>query len=225
MKRSPKRRWTRANYVVMLAFLLAAGLGAWGAVRDRSSVPPTETTTYTLPANIPQDAAVNVPVTDVLRTPETTEPEPQTEPQTEPESHFALPLGSFIAKDYSGDNVVYSNTMRDWRVHTGIDFGDNRGQSVLAISDGTVTDVREDALWGVVLTIDHGDGIVAKYCGLEKGTTPQPDDTVERGVVIGKLGEIPIESKDGPHLHLEVTRDGKLIDPWKLLRDAGDTAS
>ncbi len=218
MKQSPKRRWTRANYVVMLAFLLAAGLGAWGAVRDRSSVPPTETTTYTLPANIPQDAAVNAPVTDVPRMPETTEPETETEPQTEPEPHFALPLGSFIAKDYSGDNVVYSNTMRDWRVHTGIDFGDNRGQSVLAIADGTVTDVREDVLWGVVLTIDHGDGVVARYCGLEKGSTPEVDAQVEQGVVIGKLGEIPVESKDGPHLHLEIRKNGTRIDPWKLLQ-------
>ena len=222
MKQRKSPRWTAANYAVMLAFLLAAGLGAWGAVRDRNAVPPTETTTYTLPDNIPRDAAVNMPVADVPYT-ETTETESISEPETEAETQpqYALPLGSFIAKDYSGDNVVYSNTMRDWRVHTGIDFGDNRGQSVLSIADGTVTDVREDVLWGIVVTIDHGEGIVAKYCGLEKGTTPQPGDTVERGVVIGKLGEIPIEGRDGPHLHLEVLRDGKHIDPWKLLRDSG----
>lgn len=223
MQHTKHKRWTAANYAVMIAFLLAAGLGAWGAVRDRSRLPLAETTTYTLPDNIPQDAAVNRPVSDVPYT-EDAAAEPETEPEstTEPQTQYALPLGSFIAKDYSGDNVVYSNTMRDWRVHTGIDFGDNRGQSVLSIADGTVTDVREDAMWGVVLTIDHGDGIVAKYCGLEKDTTPQPEDTVERGVVIGKLGEIPIESKDGPHLHLEVTRDGRRIDPWKLLRDTAE---
>ena len=223
MKQPNKRRLTAANYTVMLAFLLAAGLGAWGAVRDRNRVALPETTTYTLPANIPQDTAVNAPANDV---PYPTEEAGativyETETETEPAApQYTLPLGSFIAKDYSGDNVVYSNTMRDWRVHTGIDFGDNRGQSVLSIADGVVTDVREDILWGVVLTIDHGDGIVAKYCGLEKESTPQPGDSVERGVVIGKLGEIPIESKDGPHLHFEITRDGKPADPWQLFRDA-----
>ena len=222
MKQTKIKRWTAANYAVMLSFLLAAGLGAWGAVRDRNVVPPTETTTYTLPANIPRDTAVNVPVPDVPYTEvEASETETASEPETKAQPRYALPLGSFIAKDYSGDNVVYSNTMRDWRAHTGIDFGDNRGQSVLSIADGAVTDVRDDVLWGTVVTIDHGDGIIAKYCGLEKGTTPQPNDTVERGVVIGKLGEIPIESRDGPHLHLEVLRDGRHIDPWKLLRDNG----
>lgn len=219
MTKRPKRRYTAANYAVMLAFLLAAGLGAWGAVRDRQTLPPSDTTTYSIPVNIPPNAEAAVPVSDV---PYPTLTEPETEIETQAEApRFTLPLGSFISKDYSGDNVVYSNTMRDWRVHTGIDFGDNRGQSVLSIADGTVTDVREDALWGTVLTIDHGDGLIARYCGLEKGSTPQPDDVVERGVVIGKLGEIPIESQDGPHLHLELSREGKPIDPWTLLRDAG----
>ena len=219
MKRQPKQRYTKANYAVMLAFLLAAGLGAWGAVNDRHSL-PQETTTYTLPDNIVQDAPLHSPVTDVMRdeTITTGITELATEPETEPAPYFTMPLGNFIVKDYSADNVVYSNTMRDWRVHSGVDFGDNRGQSVLAIADGTVTDVREDALWGVVLTVDHGDGVVARYCGLEKETTPQAGDEVERGVVIGKLGEIPIESKDGPHLHLEITQNGRAVDPLRLLR-------
>ena len=103
-------------------------------------------------------------------------------------------------------------------MHTGVDFGDSRGQSVLAIADGTVTDVQEDVLWGVVLTIDHGDGVVARYCGLEKGSTPEVETQVEQGVVIGKLGEIPVESKDGPHLHLEIRKNGERVDPWKLLQ-------
>jgi murein DD-endopeptidase MepM/ murein hydrolase activator NlpD len=206
-----------ATYGVMILCLLAAAVGAWGAARKDARLDKSAAqSSYAEPTNLPTEyAQADVPVTGVPYT------EPETQPETEaaqPQTKYVLPMGSFITKDYSGDAVVYSNTMQDWRVHTGVDFGDNRGQSVLAIADGTVTDVREDVLWGVVLTIDHGDGIVARYCGLEKGSTPEVDAEVEQGVVIGKLGEIPVESKDGPHLHLEIRKNGVRIDPWKLLQ-------
>lgn len=206
-----------ATYGVMILCLLAAAVGAWGAAHKDAQIERSiSQSSYAQPSNLPTDyAQAEAPVTGVPYT----EPQTQTEPVTEETPpQYVLPMGSFITKDYSGDAVVYSNTMQDWRVHTGVDFGDNRGQSVLAIADGTVTDVREDALWGVVLTVDHGGGIIARYCGLEKGSTPEVDTEVEQGVVIGRLGEIPVESKDGPHLHLEIRRNGVRIDPWKLLQ-------
>ena len=205
-----------ATYGVMILCLLAAAVGAWGAARKDAQIEKlAPESSYAAPSNLPTEyAPADVPVTGVPYT----EPETESETVTESQPQYLLPMGSFIVKDYSGDAVVYSNTMQDWRVHTGVDFGDSRGQSVLAIADGTVTDVQEDVLWGVVLTIDHGDGIVARYCGLEKGSTPEVDAEVEQGVVIGKLGEIPVESKDGPHLHLEIRKNGVRIDPWKLLQ-------
>ncbi|MBQ7541948.1 MAG: M23 family metallopeptidase [Clostridia bacterium] len=212
-----KKRKSAATYGVMILCLLAAAVGAWGTARKDEQIDRLPDQSGTQAAQTTQYAPANIPVTGVPYS----EPEAETtELETEPPAAYMLPLGDFIVKDYSADAVVYSNTMRDWRVHTGVDFGDNRGQSVLAIADGVVTDVREDTLWGVVLTIDHGSGVTAKYCGLEKGSTPEPDTQVEKGVVIGKLGEIPIESKDGPHLHLEITQDGRSVDPWKLLRQS-----
>ncbi|MBQ7545917.1 MAG: M23 family metallopeptidase [Clostridia bacterium] len=213
----PKRVHSSATYAVMILCLLAAAVGAWGTAKRDAQLNRMEDVTFdTSTRALTQYTPVDVPVTGVPYTETLTE---KTESLTEPVVTYQLPMGDFISKDYSGDAVVYSNTMRDWRIHTGVDFGDNRGQSVLAIADGTVTDVREDALWGVVVTIDHGNGVVAKYCGLEKDSTPEADAEVEKGVVIGKLGEIPIESKDGAHLHLEITQNGKRIDPWKLLRN------
>ena len=213
----PKRVHSSATYAVMILCLLAAAVGAWGTAKRDAQLNRMEDVTFeTSTRALTQYTPVDVPVTGIPYTEPLTE---ETEPLTQPVVTYQLPMGEFITKDYSGDAVVYSNTMRDWRIHTGVDFGDNRGQSVLAIADGTVTDVREDALWGVVLTIDHGNGVVAKYCGLEKDSTPEADTQVEKGVVIGKLGEIPIESKDGAHLHLEITQNGKRIDPWKLLRN------
>ena len=215
-----KTRQSASMYGVMILCLLAAAVGAWGAARKDAQINRmAEQSSYTVAQNLPTDyTPADVPVTGVPYSEPETEPEWSTEQQTEPVQTYQLPMGDYITKDYSADAVVYSNTMRDWRVHTGIDFGDSRGQSVLAIADGTVTDVREDVLWGVTLTIDHENGVVAKYCGLEKDSVPEPGTQVEKGVVIGKLGEIPIESKDGPHLHLEISVNGNRVDPWKLLR-------
>ena len=210
------RKQSAATYGVMILCLLAAAVGAWGAARKDAQIDKlAPESSVAAPSNLPTEVApADVPVTGVPYT------EPETETTTQAAApRYLLPMGSFITKDYSGNAVVYSNTMQDWRVHTGVDFGDNRGQAVLAIADGVVTDVREDVLWGVVLTIDHGDGVVARYCGLEKDSTPEVDAEVEQGVVIGRLGEIPVESKDGPHLHLEIRKNGERIDPWKLLQE------
>ena len=218
MKAKKQGRQSAATYAVMTVCLLAAALGAWGASRngrDTGNLTETVSISYAPSVNLPtENVEADIPVTGVPYS----EPETVTEDVTEIEKEYVLPLGSFITKDYSAGTVVYSNTMRDWRVHNGIDFGDNRGQSVLAIADGTVQEVREDVLWGTVLTIEHPNGLTAKYCGLEKGSTPPVGETVEKGVIVGKLGEIPVESKDGPHLHLEITVNGTLTDPLRILK-------
>lgn len=215
------RKATFGVYAVMTVCCLAAGIGAWGAANGnmkngKIDVPDAS---YTMPSNIPaENTPVNNTVTGVPYTEKAIEETQTTEEPTQEEKRtYVMPMGNYITKDYSGGAVVYSNTMRDWRVHDGIDLGDNRGQSVLAISDGKVTDVHEDVLWGTVLEISHGDGVVSRYCGLEKDTTPEVGTEVEAGVVIGKLGEIPIESKDGPHLHLEILVNGEWKDPLKWM--------
>lgn len=217
MEKKPSRQ-SAATYAVMIVCLLAAGLGAYGASKNpKDGRTTTESTSYTQPTNIPsQNVAANVPVSDVPYSETQIETEMQTE--TEAQKQYVLPMGNFITKDYSDGAVVYSNTMQDWRVHNGIDFGDNRGQSVLAAADGKVQSVTTDTLWGTVVTVDHGNGVVAKYCGLEKDSTPEVGAEVEKGVVLGKLGEIPVESKDGPHLHLEITVNGSRVDPLKFLQ-------
>jgi len=179
------------------------------------------------------DEIVNAPVTNVpdtreqdlpLDNPDENPDDPDEEPATEVNAaakpytgEFAMPLGTSIIKDFSGGEMVRSKTMGDWRVHNGIDFGDNRGQPVVAIQNGTVTSVYTDALWGTVVVIDHGHGLLAKYCGLTEESVPAAGARVEQHEIIGQLGEIPAEKDDGPHLHLEITVDGKTVDPLKAM--------
>ena len=222
MKKTGKSRLT---YAVLTCCMIAVSVGAWGAANGtRSKVTPKSTEPEQSVFNIPsEDVEVDVPLTDV---PDTREYETEmTETTVTDESdntpytgNFALPTASqFITKDYSGGAMVYSNTMQDWRIHNGIDFGESRGQPVMAIHDGVVTNVKTDALWGTSVTIDHGNGIVARYCGLSPANVPEEGCHVEKYAVIGTIDTIPIESKDGPHLHFEITVDGKTADPLKVI--------
>lgn len=133
---------------------------------------------------------------------------------------FALPLGTEILKDYSDGEMVSSKTMGDWRVHNGIDFTGIDSAEIFAIQAGTVTKVYDDPMWGIVVEIDLGNTMTAKYCGLKSGTTVKKGDTVKKGEVIGQLGTIPIEQADEPHLHIEITVNGVIVDPLAAMNRA-----
>lgn len=138
------------------------------------------------------------------------------------ESYYMFPLGSGISKDYSNGELIYSKTMTDWRVHNGIDFNGAEGDSIKAINDGIINKVYEDPMWGTVVEINHGGGMTGKYCGLASNPPVKANDEIKMGQVVGMLGEIPIESEDGAHLHLEIYVDEKIADPLAAMSKGED---
>lgn len=129
---------------------------------------------------------------------------------------YVLPMGNLVQQAYSGTAPAYSVTMGDWRVHEGVDFSGETGQTVKALADGTVTSVTaSDPLWGGVIEIDHGVGVVSLYCGVTPSV--KQGDTVKVGDTIGTLAEIPCEIAQSPHLHLELTIDGAAVDPVEAI--------
>lgn len=129
---------------------------------------------------------------------------------------YIYPVSSDILKDYY-DTPVYDETMEDWRVHKGIDFLCEKGTSVCAVGAGRVINVSADASYGYCVEIDHGD-FVAKYCGLEQGTTVKIDDEVKQNDVVGLTGEIYCEAAQQAHFHFETTKDGVKTDPLDMLK-------
>lgn len=123
-----------------------------------------------------------------------------------------------VLREFSGDQLVKDETMGDWRVHNGVDIACDDGGKVCAIGDGTVTDFFFDDLTGYCLTIDHGNGLTSTLRGLMKNATVKKGDQVKMGAVVGGAGgTMAVESKMAPHIHLEVARDGQLIDPLSIL--------
>lgn len=134
------------------------------------------------------------------------------------EGEYGLPLGTKISKDYSPDVPAYSATMGDWRSHAGVDFSGAEGSQIKAVSAGTVTGIYEDVLYGQIVEIDHGNGVTAKYCGIEpESLEVETGMNVETGTLLGYLGTVPCERSEVSHLHFETSVNGVTEDPVAVL--------
>lgn len=185
----------------------------WMSNKDNNAVPEnTDTTTVTEITT--EDVRVNTPVTNV---PDNRNDSVTTTTEAPKKVYYAFPLGNKITREYSKGEIVKNKTTDDWRTHNGVDISGAKGEEVKAVCDGVVTQLEHSEVWGTVVTVDHSNGIIAKYCGLEKGSTVQPGDEIKAESKIGVLGEIPIERADGTHLHLEMYKDGVTVSPSSYL--------
>lgn len=135
---------------------------------------------------------------------------------------FSSPLSFSIGKDYSMGIPVFSETMNDYRTHNGVDFKGVKGENVKTVAEGTVVSVDKDAVWGNSVTIDHGNGITSTVSGLADEALITVGASVYSGTVIGVVGEIPVESGEDSHIHLEIRENGILRDPLEVLGLAGE---
>ncbi|CAN7309090.1 M23/M56 family metallopeptidase [Pseudoduganella sp. LjRoot289] len=109
--------------------------------------------------------------------------------------------------------------------HAGIDFAAKRGTPVLAPAAGTV--LQSTALYdgqpkyGQVIVIDHGNGLRSMVAHLDRRSV-RAGDSVAAGQEIGLSGASGRVT--GPHLHLEVLRDGEHVDPARLIAKLDDKA-
>lgn len=129
---------------------------------------------------------------------------------------FSLPLTGEIIKRYSLTTPQYDNTMKDYRVHKGLDIKGEEGEKVLSCGDGKVSKVYVDRSYGYVIEVDYG-SFTGRYCGISQGDAVGIGDKVKKGSVIGSLTFIPCETEDGVHLHFEAVKDGSLVDPEEVL--------
>jgi murein DD-endopeptidase MepM/ murein hydrolase activator NlpD len=120
--------------------------------------------------------------------------------------------GNVLAQ-FSGGELIKSETTGAWQTHNGTDFKAEVGAEVYAVSSGEITSVDDDPLWGVTAVLDHHNGFITKYCGLGSDLSVQPGDVVASGDLIGVVGNTAdIESAAEPHLHVELTHNGKFVD-------------
>ena len=223
-----KFKWiqTKAFYAVMLSLIIAIiGVASviYNVAKVRNLLPSAEedesSTFYTIPSSSETNTQpqANANITNIPDERDETTLNDLNRPYS---GYYLLPLNSKVVKDYSDGEMIFSETMNDWRAHNGIDIKGNIGDNAIAIQDGKILEVTNDEIWGDVIVIQHGNGLKARYCGVKASV--KADEKIEQGQVIGTVVAIPIEENEGVHIHLETEVDGKTVDPIKALNLLGD---
>jgi len=99
--------------------------------------------------------------------------------------------------------------------HQGLDFAGMPGTRVLAVADGIVSHAGIDGGYGRLIEITHGNGYVTRYAHNAK-LLVEPGQTVKRGDPIALMGSTGRST--GTHLHFEVLRDGRPVNPMSFVR-------
>ena len=126
-----------------------------------------------------------------------------------------VPISKTKSRVMSGFGFRIHPVYKTLRMHTGIDFAAPKGTPVYASGDGVVRglDHRDFGGYGIVCVIDHGYTYQSLYAHLSK-LNVKPGQKVKRGEIIGFVGTTGLSV--GPHLHYEVLKNGKPINPVKF---------
>ena len=129
---------------------------------------------------------------------------------------FKIPLSySRISSHFTKKR--YHPVLKRYRAHLGTDFAAPRGRKIYAAGDGRIEFIGRRGGYGKTIIIRHPNGYKTLYAhqnkfrsGLKRGRY------VKKGQHIGYVGSTGLSS--GPHLHLGVYRNGRAINPLKVIR-------
>ncbi len=99
--------------------------------------------------------------------------------------------------------------------HDGMDFAGKTGASVVAVAAGVVTWSGERYGYGTLVEVNHGNGYVTRY-GHNKEIIVKVGDTVKKSQVLSYMGSTGRST--GPHVHFEVLRNGRTVNPAKYIQ-------
>ncbi len=225
-------------YAVLALCVLAVGVGgsfALFAGRDKPAEESVPRRTDLITPSVVEPAAPEIPAVvetiapaghETEETPEQETPPPMPELPVddtpvvvEAPRLIVSPLNGEVVTVFSVDQLMYNETLADWRTHDGIDISAVQGTTVLAASSGTVSSVTDDPLMGTTVVINHDGGYQTTYSNLQARPNVEAGETVSAGQIIGAVGRTAAaESAQGPHLHFSVTKDGSPVDPNEYLK-------
>ena len=148
-------------------------------------------------------------------------------PQPEAKLSFIAPAAGTVVKEHSLEIPVFSLTLGDWRVHTGIDVSCEEGAGVFASEAGVVSGIYSDPMLGYTVEITHKDNLKTRYSNLASDVGElKVGDTVARGDKIGVVGDTSLsELAEEPHLHFEVLLKDVKVNPMDYISEESKKAS
>jgi murein DD-endopeptidase MepM/ murein hydrolase activator NlpD len=136
----------------------------------------------------------------------------------------ALPTGLPMGKEFrvtSGFGIRNDPFTGQLAMHEGLDFVAPLGTPVLATAAGSVTRSAFDSTYGNVIEVSHIEGFTTRYAHLSQRNA-QVGQRVTRGQTLGLLGSTGRST--GPHLHYEVMRHDRVLNPTQMIVQAGNVA-
>lgn len=101
--------------------------------------------------------------------------------------------------------------------HSGVDFAGKQGSEVVSVAAGVVTWSADRHGYGLMVEINHGSGFSTRYAHNHENMV-QVGDVVQKGQVIAKMGSSGRST--GPHVHFEVYKHGRAVDPASYIHRA-----
>ncbi|MBS2213628.1 peptidoglycan DD-metalloendopeptidase family protein [Carboxylicivirga mesophila] len=133
---------------------------------------------------------------------------------------FIAPIAAKdLIKTSSGYGMRVHPISKKKMMHNGVDYVAELNTNVVAIGDGVVRKVNHDFVEGKghgrFVIVDHENGYSSFYSQLNAYKVKE-GQKVKQGDVVGLLGSSGLST--GPHLHMEIKKDGHFIDPESVIK-------
>ena len=140
---------------------------------------------------------------------------------------FAMPTSGEIMTAHSLTILVYSETLGEWRIHTGVDIATEVAAPVYAAARGTVSKIYKDPMLGTTVEISHEGGITTLYSNLNAALAEgiAEGTEVSKGAILGVVGDTAISELGAEaHLHFGMRVNGAAVNPMDYMEKKQESA-
>ena len=127
------------------------------------------------------------------------------------DEEITVPVHGEITSEYGNRTNPVSG---EYLMHSGVDIAASQGTEIRAAHSGIVSEVGSNSVGGNYISLVHKDGSETLYCHCSK-IIAEKGDVIRAGETIALVGSTGRST--GPHLHFEITVDGKTENPLLYL--------
>ena len=139
--------------------------------------------------------------------------------ETKTEITFIKPTDGDVIFGFAKDNLIYSETLKEWITHTAVDIKADKTSVIKSAADGVIKSIINDPRYGLTVVITHDDGYETVYSNLLTAEFVVVGEEVTQGQTIGTAGNTAaFESNIECHVHFELLKDGEYLDPTIYLK-------
>ncbi len=136
-----------------------------------------------------------------------------------PDPTFIKPVEGEITVEFAKDTLIYSNTLKEWVTHMGVDIKADKATVVKASAEGTVKSIKNDPRYGITVVVEHVNGYETIYSNLLTAEFVSEGENVKKGQTLGTVGNTAtFEIADASHLHFEIQKNDTNLNPTLYIK-------